>query len=151
MFPDECPVRRGAGQKNQYVLRYPHQKFGVNRVQPINKGKDMSVMVWTGIYYNMATDICRHGMWLNCTRGGYSADSYLESYRTNSLTGWMKTGFPELWSKNLHILKATNRLHHRGFKMLEEWPPYSPGLNPIEHLWPLLKEKLYKLYPDIEL
>lgn len=34
---------------------------------------------------------------------------------------------------------------------IQDWPPYSPGLDPIEHIWPLLKEKVYELYPDIQL
>lgn len=28
-------------------------------------------------------------------------------------------------------------------------PPYSPNLNPIENLWFLLKEAIYKLCPDL--
>ena len=28
-------------------------------------------------------------------------------------------------------------------------PPYSPDLNPIEHVWVVLKKQLHKLYPDI--
>ena len=30
-----------------------------------------------------------------------------------------------------------------------EWTPYSPGLNPIEHCWKCLKEKLQNQYPEL--
>jgi transposase len=31
-----------------------------------------------------------------------------------------------------------------------EWPPYSPDLYPIEHMWFPLKEGVYDVTPDIE-
>jgi hypothetical protein len=29
-----------------------------------------------------------------------------------------------------------------------EWPPNSPDMNPIEHMWLRLKNSLYRKYPD---
>jgi transposase len=32
---------------------------------------------------------------------------------------------------------------------LEDWPPYSPDMNPIEHVWKRLKDKLHTSYPNL--
>ena len=29
-----------------------------------------------------------------------------------------------------------------------EWPPNSPNMNPIEHMWRVLKAALHKCFPD---
>ena len=36
-----------------------------------------------------------------------------------------------------------------GYKLLKNWPPYSPDLNPIEHFWFHLKELVYELHPEL--
>ena len=33
---------------------------------------------------------------------------------------------------------------------LVDWPPYSPDLNPIEHAWAKLKERIYLIHLELE-
>jgi transposase len=40
-------------------------------------------------------------------------------------------------------------LETHGVWMLD-FPPYSPDLNPIEHLWLALKRKILELHPELE-
>lgn len=33
---------------------------------------------------------------------------------------------------------------------IADWPPYSPNLNPIEHMWPHLKDNIVAAHPELE-
>ena len=39
-------------------------------------------------------------------------------------------------------------LKEKGYKVMVQ-PPYSPDLNPIEHVWAELKKLVYKLHPEL--
>ncbi len=49
----------------------------------------------------------------------------------------------------IHTAKAMALWFHENSINVMEWPPYSPDMNPIEYLWFLLKEHVYKVSPHI--
>jgi transposase len=50
----------------------------------------------------------------------------------------------------IHTAKTTQKFLEEHSIWTIEWPPYSPDLNPIEHMWWALKKKVHSLHPEFD-
>ena len=52
-----------------------------------------------------------------------------------------------IWLMKAHC--TMDYLNEQAFQIME-WPLYSPDMNPIEHLWAVLKKELHRCFSDIK-
>ena len=151
LWSDECSVERGTGKRPVWVFRTPHQKWDKDMVEPYKKGKDLSTMIWSafsGKWGRLEAYILERDF--DSKKHGYSAKSYIDCLKDN-LPQHLEPGLLFMQDNApIHTARATLKWLEDNNVVVIEWPPYSPDLNPIEHLWKWLKEKLHELYPHLQ-
>jgi hypothetical protein len=83
-------------------------------------------------------------------RSGYTSRSYQLALTEGLLL--IYNGMRRFQQDNakIHVSQSTTEwLMEHGIEFID-WPAHSPGLNPIEHIWVLLKTKIRKIFPDLE-
>ena len=109
-------------------------------------------MVWAAILNNDLSELLVLRRDSTAEKKGYTARSYITGLHSGLLPIYDQSLLFQQDGAPIHTARVTMQwLRKHAIKSLQGWPPYSPDLNPIEHIWPLLKAKLYELYPDIEL
>jgi len=153
-WSDESAVQRDCDPRQVWVFRRQNkcEKYDPRNVRGKSKGGCISQMIWgcfvgnklgpivfingsvnTQVYINILTD---------------SLLPFIDALNAGGITDVVfqqDNATPHSYKKTRQWLADAAREH--GFLVME-WPPNSPDMNPIEHLWGHLKLELNRRFPD---
>jgi transposase len=116
--------------------------------------KKMSQMVWGAIWVTPNGRVGRSPLIImerdfESKKNGYSGRSYTQTLEEGLLPQYLPGHIFMHDNAPIHNSNWTKEwLETYGIWTLE-WPPYSPDLNPIEHMWWALKKMVHKLHPEL--
>jgi hypothetical protein len=105
-------------------------------------------MVWAGIWRDGRTELVIMERDETSPRRGYTAKSYRKALEEALLPIYNGTHQFQQDNARIHVYGGTPEwLQLHGIEFID-WPPHSPDLNPIEHVWRALKAKLIEKHPE---
>lgn len=149
IFSDECSVEKSKDPRGIWVFRTPAEKYDKDCIQGVTKGPGVKLMVWACIWGRNKGPLIpifekRVDRWVYI---GILEDGLVDAHQEVDDT----IGDPVFQQDNARIHTAADTMawfEEHNIQVMD-WPPNSPDLNPIEHCWKRLKEKMHQRYPNI--
>jgi hypothetical protein len=110
-------------------------------------------MVWGAFWDNGRSNLYIMDWDFESAKHRYSANSYLEVLDAEVEPIFKRLDNGYLFMQDNASIHTTHKVREWfrlwGIVIITNWPPYSPDLNPIKHIWWHLKVWVYEMFPEV--